>query len=89
MRAVGFFCEHPLQGVLHSNPTEVITFHCPRPKCSKEWTGPVRKVLEAYRDHVLESDHVFELVLTFRNSMATAAKTGSDSNGESKHCRSL
>ena len=22
MRAVGFFCEHPLQGVLHSNPTE-------------------------------------------------------------------
>jgi hypothetical protein len=55
MRPVGFFCEH----ALHSNPTEVITFHCPRPNCSKEWTGPVRKVLELYRDHVLESDHVF------------------------------
>jgi hypothetical protein len=61
IRPVGFFCEHPLQGVLHSNPTEVVTFHCPRPNCSKEWTGPVREVLEKYRDHVLESDHVFEL----------------------------
>jgi hypothetical protein len=55
----GFWCEHPLQGILHSEPKKVITFHCPR--CSKTFDGPVRQVLEHYRAHVCNSDHAFEL----------------------------
>ncbi len=59
MRLVGFFCEHELQGILHSDPKAHVTYKCPR--CPKTFSGAVRDVLEAYREHVYESDHVFYL----------------------------
>lgn len=55
MRPVGFFCEHPLQGILHAEPTALVTHKCPQ--CSKTFTGPARQVLEAYREHVYDAFH--------------------------------
>lgn len=57
MRSVGFFCEHPLQAVLHTKPAAVVTHVC---RCRKIFTGDVREVLDAYREHV-ESVHACEL----------------------------
>lgn len=59
MRPVGFWVEHPLGPILHAEPQEIVTHTCTR--CSKTFTGPVREVLEAYREHVYNSDHVYEL----------------------------
>jgi hypothetical protein len=53
MRAVGFFCEHPLQGLTHAAPETIITHTCP--KCGQKWTGEVRKVLHTYQDHVWDT----------------------------------
>lgn len=50
MRAVGFFCEHPLQHTLHAQPAATIEYKCPR--CPKTFAGVIRDVLAAYRDHV-------------------------------------
>lgn len=63
MRPVGFWCEHPLQALTHSAPNTVVTHSCP--KCSRKtpetraiafrMTGPVREVLHAYQDHVINA----------------------------------
>jgi len=58
-RNVGFWVEHPLGAILHAEPKAIVAHQCP--KCDKTFTGPVRQVLERYREHVLNSDHVFEL----------------------------
>ena len=58
MRAIGFFCEHPLQALTHAAPETRITHKCPQ--CGKEFTGEVRRVLHRYQDHV--NDAHFELL---------------------------
>lgn len=60
IRPVGFYCEHPLQSTLYTQPTVIIEHKCPR--CLKTFTGAIPDVLAAYRGHVEYSDHFFELV---------------------------
>jgi hypothetical protein len=58
MRPVGLFCEHPLQSVLHAEPSTTVTHKCP--KCPKTFSGTVRGVLNDYREHVY--DQHFDLL---------------------------
>jgi len=53
----GLFAEHPLQGVLHHAPTEIVTHECR--SCEWELTGPVREVYEAFKDHVVDA-HLYD-----------------------------
>lgn len=43
------FAQHPLQGVLHHEPTAIVTHKCPH--CDWTRTGNVRDVLEAFQEH--------------------------------------
>ena len=58
IRAVGFFCEHPLQALTHAEPKAIITHACP--KCGKQFQGEARAVLDRYQDHVFDA-HLEEL----------------------------
>jgi hypothetical protein len=51
-RSVGFWCEHPLQGVLHAAPETLITHSCS--KCEKKFSGTARQILDDYREHVYD-----------------------------------
>jgi hypothetical protein len=53
MRPVGLFCEHPLQAILHADRNAVVSHQCP--KCPQQFTGSVREVLDAYREHVWDA----------------------------------
>src|SRR6266704_3197514 len=50
MHSVGLFCEHPLQGILHAEPSTTVKHKCP--KCPKTFSGKVKQILEDYREHV-------------------------------------
>ena len=56
--SVGFWVEHPLDVILHSEPTAQVKHNCP--SCNKLFEGNVREVLDNYREHVLDG-HFEEL----------------------------
>lgn len=53
MRAVGLFCEHPLQALTHAKPHKVVFHKCP--KCEKTFEDEARRVLYLYRAHVYDA----------------------------------
>lgn len=48
----GLLCEHPLQAKLHQSPESEISHNCP--ECNQLFTGKVRPVYQAYKEHVLD-----------------------------------
>ena len=58
MQSIGLFAQHPLQGILHHAPKEIVKHQCP--SCGLILLGEVRQVYNQYKDHV-EMAHFDEL----------------------------